>query len=168
MSKGIRAFANAKFMELLPLREEQGDRAFRKAVWTAVQEQFGVSVASACSHYNYAFQLCKKEHPELVVGLGRPPEKNNGGRKKTKLTVKQLNMVKPMPTIMLGWNGHSDVPVAVPFVDADGAAQATYEVRKKKNAEVVAVVDSWEAAQEMIRTPNLKINGKFVGKLYAV
>ena len=167
MSKGIRAFANEKFMELLPQRAELGDRAFRKAVWTAVQAQFGVSVASACSHYNYAFQLCKKEHPELVVGLGRPPEKNNGGRKKAKLTQKQLNMVKPMGTIMLGWNGATSVK-REPFVDADGAAQATYEVRKKKNAEVVAVVDTWEAAQAMIRTPNLKIGGKFVGKLYAV
>ena len=164
MSKGIRAFANAKFMELLPLRVEVGDRAFRKAVWTAVQAQFGVSVASACSHYNYAFQLCKKEHPELVVGLGRPPEKNNGGRKK-----------RAAGPLLLTWNGHSDVIAlgwsgskAAEFVDADGAAQATYEVRKKKNAEVVAVVDTWEAAQAMIRTPNLKIGGKFVGKLYAV
>ena len=164
MSKGIRAFANAKFMELLPQRAELGDRAFRKAVWTAVQAQFGVSVASACSHYNYAFQLCKKEHPELVVGLGRPPEKNNGGRKK-----------RAAGPLLLTWNGHSNVIAlgwsgskAAEFVDADGAAQATYEVRKKKNAEVVAVVDTWEAAQAMIRTPNLKIGGKFVGKLYAV
>jgi hypothetical protein len=95
MAKGIRAFAIAKFAELLHLRVEVGDSAFRKAVWSAVQAQFGVSVASACSHYNYAFQLCKKEHPELVVGLGRPPEKNNGGRKK-KVAGAML---------MLGWNG---------------------------------------------------------------
>ena len=163
MAKGIRAFAIAKFAEMLHLRVEVGDSAFRKAVWTAVQAQFGVSVASACSHYNFALQLCKKEHPELVVGLGRPPEKNNGGRKK-----------KVAGPLLLTWNGHSDVIALgwsgskAEFVDADGAAQATYEVRKKKNAEVVAVVDTWEAAQAMIRTPNLKIGGKFVGKLYAV
>ena len=158
MSKGIRAFANAKFMELLPARAELGDRAFRKAVWTAVQEQFGVSVASACSHYNYAFQLCKKEHPELVVGLGRPPEKNNGGRKKK----------AALPILLLGWNGATTENVAAQFVDADGAEQDSYSVRKKKTGEEVAVCATWEEAQEMVRTPNLKINGKFAGKLYAV
>lgn len=76
----VREFARAKFMELLPSRQEMGNKAFRKAVWSAIQDQFGISVASACTQYNNVFKEVKLSHPQLVEGLGRSEDKK-GGRK---------------------------------------------------------------------------------------
>jgi hypothetical protein len=82
MDKGIRPAANAKFVELLPTRAEIGNTAFRKNVMFYLMEEFGCTNPAAATHYNHAFQLVKQANPELVVGLGRPEGKNNGGRKK--------------------------------------------------------------------------------------
>jgi hypothetical protein len=82
MDKGIRPAANAKFAELLPTRAEIGNTAFRKNVMFYLMEEFGCTNPAAATHYNHAFQLVKQANPELVVGLGRPEGKNNGGRKK--------------------------------------------------------------------------------------
>ena len=82
MDKGIRPAANAKFVELLPTRAEIGNTAFRKNVMFYLMEEFGCTNPAAATHYNHAFQLVKASNPELVVGLGRPEGKNNGGRKK--------------------------------------------------------------------------------------
>ena len=54
---------------------------FRKQVILGLVESTGCTISAASTHYNFAFQKAKQETPELVVGLGRPPEKNNGGRK---------------------------------------------------------------------------------------
>lgn len=81
MTKGIRSAAINLFAKHLPSRAEIGNTAFRKTVMTELMDMFQCSVASAATHYNHAFQEAKKTMPEQVVGLGRPPEKNNGGRK---------------------------------------------------------------------------------------
>ena len=82
MSKiNTRAAAFAKFNEYLPLRAELGNTAFRKSVIHDLMEMFNCSLGSASTHYNNAFKMAKLKTPELVEGLGRAPEKNNGGRK---------------------------------------------------------------------------------------
>jgi hypothetical protein len=89
MDKGIRAFARNLFVAQNELRRkglaftgDKGNTAFRKHVMGTLMEQFGVTLASAATHYNDALQLVKAATPELVSGLGRPGGKNNGGRKK--------------------------------------------------------------------------------------
>ena len=89
MDKGIRAFARTLFVEQNELRRRgaaftgtKGNTEFRKAVMATLMEQFGVTLASAATHYNDAFKNLKTLNAELVSGLGRPDDKNNGGRKK--------------------------------------------------------------------------------------
>jgi hypothetical protein len=82
MDKGIRPAANNKFMEMLPQRAELGNTRFRKEILAWLELEFDCTRAAAATHYNFAFKQCKAAHPELVVGLGRPEGKNNGGRKK--------------------------------------------------------------------------------------
>ena len=82
MSKiNTRAAAFAKFNEYLPLRAELGNTGFRKSVIHDLMVMFNCSLGSASTHYNNAFKMAKLQTPELVEGLGRAPEKNNGGRK---------------------------------------------------------------------------------------
>ena len=80
MDKGIRPAVNRKFAELLTTRAAVGNTAFRKNVMFYAMEEFGITLASAATHYNHAFQECKKVTPELVEGLGRADDKK-GGRK---------------------------------------------------------------------------------------
>ncbi len=80
--KGIRPAANAKFMEMLPQRAALGNLVFRKTIMAYLMEEFSCTNPAAATHYNHSFQECKKSNPELVIGLGRPEGKNNGGRKK--------------------------------------------------------------------------------------
>jgi hypothetical protein len=43
-------------------------------------EQFGISLASAATHYNHTLKFVKETDPTLVEGLGREEDKK-GGRK---------------------------------------------------------------------------------------
>ena len=97
MDDGKRAAAVAKFNELLPTRKDVGNTAFRANVMFFLQEEFGCTVSAAATHYNYAKHLCTQTSPELLLALtggaagdvpalGRPAEKNNGGRKKKVVT----------------------------------------------------------------------------------
>lgn len=82
MSKNTaRAAAFAIFNSHLPSRKERGNTAFRKAVIVEIMEAFDCTLSSASTYYNTAFKQAKLETPELVEGLGRPADKNNGGRK---------------------------------------------------------------------------------------
>lgn len=88
MDKGIRPAARNKFVELNELRRRgEGDYTgpkantiFRKHVMCYLMDEFGITLASAATHYNEAFKLVKEATPELVSGLGRPEDKK-GGRK---------------------------------------------------------------------------------------
>lgn len=77
----VRAAVFAIFNKHLPMRAERGNTAFRKEVIAEVMETFDCTLSSASTYYNTAFKQAKLETPELVAGLGRPAEKNNGGRK---------------------------------------------------------------------------------------
>jgi hypothetical protein len=78
MTKGIRAYANAKFIKTLPQLAELGNAGFRAKVMQAIVKKFDISVASAATHYNHAFKTVKAESPELVAGLGRAEDKKGG------------------------------------------------------------------------------------------
>ena len=88
MDKGIRPACNAKFLAELPNRvnTREGNVSFRKNVMAAVMEDFGITLASAATHYNHAFINAKEVAKSdaviegLLVGLGRPEDKK-GGRK---------------------------------------------------------------------------------------
>src|ERR1700679_3786607 len=81
MTQGIRAFTITTFNNLLRQRNKLGNTEFRRAVMNAAIEEFGITTTSAATAYNYALQMAKVESPEKVDGLGRDPEKNNGGPK---------------------------------------------------------------------------------------
>jgi hypothetical protein len=82
MDKGIRAYADRKFIELLPQRGELGNTLFRKTVIADIMEQFGTTLASAATHYNHAFKEARKTVPQMIEGLGRPEDKKGGRKKK--------------------------------------------------------------------------------------
>lgn len=92
MDKGIRPECNRKFMELLPTREKSriGNTAFRKTVMAHVMTEFGITLASAATHYNHSFIDAKKlaETDAVLLanleGLGRPEDKKGGRKPKAK------------------------------------------------------------------------------------
>ncbi len=91
MDKGIRVGVNAKFNEMLPQLAALGGKMFRRAILDWTVENYGVTMASASTHYNHSFQACKAADATLVAGLGRAEGKNNGGRKrKVELTAAEV------------------------------------------------------------------------------
>ena len=78
----------AAFNSALPTRENttKGNTAFRKSVMAGIMEAFGITLASAATHYNHAFLEAKKDatKAELLVGLGRPEDKKGGRKPKPK------------------------------------------------------------------------------------
>jgi len=80
MTQGIRAFTIATFNATLPRLAELGNIAFRREVMDQAIMGFGISVASAATHYNHALKTVREASPEAVKGLGRPEDKK-GGRK---------------------------------------------------------------------------------------
>jgi hypothetical protein len=169
MDKGIRPACNAKFMELLPQRAELGNTRFRKTVMSFLMDEFGCTNPSAATHYNHSFQKCKKENPELVVGLGRPDGKNNGGRKKKAEAAGDVAPVNffpcggfvllPAPTGTLISQGVKEntstqtVTVNPPAGDdltPDVETQTVFAVRKKADDSMIAEGLSFEAAQALV------------------
>lgn len=134
MDKGIRPAANRKFAESLATRAEVGNTVFRKNIIAYLMDEFGITLASAATHYNHSFQECKKTNPELVVGLGRPEGKNNGGRK---------------PKVVAA-------PVEAPAVDdandagETGEVQTVFTVKKKADGTVVAEGLNFEDATALV------------------
>jgi hypothetical protein len=154
MDKGIRPACNAKFMELLPQRAELGNTRFRKTVMAFVMDEFGTTNPSAATHYNHAFQKCKAEHPELVVGLGRPEGKNNGGRKKkveaATVDAAPVNFFPCGGFLLLPAPAVAAEPVDVSDLTPDTETQTVFAVRKKADDSVVAEGLSFEAAQALV------------------
>lgn len=80
MTQGIRKFTNDNFRSTLAELPSMTPAAFRAEVMGLSIVAFGISVASAATHYNHALKLAKAEVPELVKSLGRADDKK-GGRK---------------------------------------------------------------------------------------
>lgn len=147
MDKGIRPAARNKFVELNEVRRRgeapyvgpKANTVFRKNVMCYLMDEFGITLASAATHYNEAFKLVKEATPELVSGLGRPEDKKGGRKPKVTNTV----------TV--------EVAVATPAVTEDpnltpdlGAQQTVFTVKKKKDDTVVAQGLSFEDAQKLV------------------
>lgn len=133
----IRDAAVKMFFDRLPQRKQNGgpldDKAFRKGILLDLDELSGN--ASGASHYNYAFKQAKQTHPELVVNLGRPPEKNNGGRKK-----------KSVAEAVVGAPVSPDSDLTLEH----GDPQQVFEVKRCKDGEIVAQGLSFEDAKALV------------------
>ena len=154
MDRGIRQGVNAKFAELLPQLSVLGGKTFRRTILDHAVEAFGVTMASASTHYNFALHEAKKADAALV--LGRSPEKNNGGRKKgsTKAVTPSAllaNFVKAgtvIPAVAKVVASQSEV--AASDEKALEEAAATLYTVKRKDGTIVAEGVSQEVADELV------------------
>ena len=104
MDKGIRALADHLFEERNPQRlaGEMSNTDFRKGICLDLEDQCGATPSSAAMAYNYAKKKFTQEHPELVEGLGRAPDKNNGGRRRkveaadTPVDIEESTLLEPL------------------------------------------------------------------------
>ncbi len=140
MDKGIRINAINKFKAEAPSRvnDRKGNTVFRKNVMGYLMEEFGITLASAATHYNHAFITVKASNPELVEGLGRPEDKKGGRKPKAK-----VDATAETPAAEGG-----DTAEAAPAADTAKADEAPaedavpaaklYTVTVKKTGDVVA------------------------------
>lgn len=141
MDKGIRPACNAKFAELLPKRAELGNTEFRRAVMNYLIEEFGITLASASTHYNHSFIQCKAANPEAVVGLGRPEDKKGGRKAKVKTEATVATVANPLlanNTMLL-------------LTYSPAAVVTLYTVKKKANDAVVAENLTQEDAEALVQ-----------------
>lgn len=165
-SQSIRSIAVQMFADRLPQRSTVGDKAFRKGIILDLAEQTGCTIAAASTHYNHAFQGAKVAVPALVIGLGRPEGKNNGGRKRKVIPVP---VQAPAPLLLLTYTPTVPKPVVdlsvllqplqtpllpTPQVEEQPAAQEEtvrlYSVQRAKDGAVVAEGLTQEAADAMV------------------
>jgi len=80
MTKGIRAYTNARFAKFLPAFQagELDGTAFRRKVMESAVAKFEISVAAAATHYNHALTMARLNDPAAVATLGRPDDKKGG------------------------------------------------------------------------------------------
>lgn len=125
--KGIRVNVNHKFVELLSTRAVSGNTRFRAEVIGYAMEEFGITLASAATHYNHAFKEAKKlpELAELLVGLGRAEDKKGGRKPKAKV-------------------------VAVAEADVVEEQQTVFAVKRKNDGAVIAEALSFEQATALV------------------
>ena len=137
MDKGIRPACNAKFTELNAKRVagELTNTAFRKAVMAFIMEEYGITLASAATHYNHSLQQAKAATPTLVEGLGRPEDKKGGRKPKAKPAAEATPQGDATPA---------------EFVDAESVVQTEWEVRKKSDNTVIATGLTFEAAKALV------------------
>lgn len=154
MDKGIRPAARAKFVELNELRRRgvapytgpKANTVFRKEIIFFLIEQFGISVASAATHYNEAFKLVKSATPELVSGLGRAEDKKGGRKPRVKAPVDAGTVlstgIKPnTATHTVGVN---------PEAEYTEPQQTVFTVKKKSDGTVIAEGLSFEDAKALV------------------
>lgn len=159
MSKqSIRTVANNMFLERLPTRAAQGNLLWRKGIILDLVELTGCTIAAASTHYNYAFKRIKQSEPELVVGLGRPEGKNNGGRKRKQVPA-QPKFFQPSGMLLLGYTPapvNLDVLLQAPLVPLLPTVEqvepepTTYTVVRCKDGAEVATGLSKEDADALI------------------
>lgn len=125
MDKGIRVNVNNKFVEMLAQRAAIGNTAFRKGVICYAMEEFGITLASAATHYNHAFKTVRAATPELVADLGRAEDKKGGRKPKAKVA-------------------------AVVEGDVAEVQQTVFRVLRKSDSAVIAEGLSFEAATALV------------------
>ena len=124
MDKGIRVNVNNKFVEMLAQRASIGNTAFRKGIIAYAMEEFGITLASAATHYNHAFKTVRAAQPELVADLGRAEDKKGGRKPKAK--------------------------VAVVVDDVAEVQQTEFVVKRKSDGAVIAEGLSFDAATALV------------------
>lgn len=166
MDKGIRPYVNAKFVELNNLRNrgELNNTAFRKAVIADAMDQFGITLASAATHYNHAFKTVKELNAELVSGLGRAEDKKGGRKPKAKVEAKveSTTMADVLLSNVLAARAGNEgdasetaaetptEPAPQAAAEPEATAVLTFSVRKASTGEVVAEGLTEEQANELI------------------
>jgi hypothetical protein len=98
MTKGIREYTNARFNKYLVgfISGELTGAAFRAKVMDGTSAKFGISVASAATHYNHALKMARLAAPSSVEGLGRPEDKKGGRPVLNPVTVVNTRSGKPV------------------------------------------------------------------------
>ena len=136
MDKGIRPFARNKFAEINELRRRSllTNTQFRKNVMAHLMTEFGITLASAATHYNEAFKFLKELNAELVSGLGRPEDKKGGRKKKA---------VEATPAAEVAPQGDAAQAETAP-------EQTVFRVCKKSDGSVVAEGLSFEDAKALV------------------
>jgi hypothetical protein len=148
MDKGIRPAARVKFVELneqrrrgeAPYAGPKANTIFRKNVMAFLMEEFGITLASAATHYNEAFKLVKEATPELVSGLGRPEDKKGGRKPKAKTEALTGAEVE----------GSDDADEDDGLTPDLGEQQTVFTVKKKSDGSVVAEGLSFESAKALV------------------
>ncbi len=129
---GLRDGMKAEYNRTVATWKEVGGTPFRKGLIAWAMDNYGCTLASAASTYAEVKNKFETEHPELkemLDGLGRAPEKNNGGRK------------KKVATVVVG---------AADEAGETATEQTLFNVKRKSDGVVVAENVSLEAAQELI------------------
>ncbi len=155
MSKpnSIRSAVNTKFIEMLPQLATIGGKAFRRQILDWSVEKLEITMSAAATHYNYAFHRIKEGEPELVVGLGRPEGKNNGGRKKKTAAAPVLAPAAPL--LLTYTPAQHDLSVllelpATPLPMNTVAELWNFTVVRCKDGAVVGTGLSEQEAEEMV------------------
>jgi hypothetical protein len=173
MDKGIRPACNAKFLAELPSRvnTREGNVAFRKNVMGAVMEDFGITLASAATHYNHAFINAKEVAKTdaviegLLQGLGRPEDKKGGRKPKAKpeaavapvgsgseyaLGIPASDNGDEMTGTLLSEGIVENTSTQTVTINPEAPAVVLHDVRKKSDGSVIATGLTLEAANELI------------------
>lgn len=139
MTKGIREFTNQTFARTLPQLGELGNTEFRREVMAQTIMAFGITEASAATHYNHALKQARAAIPESVAGLGRPEDKK-GGRKPVHMV--DVIKVKTGEVVAAGVSkAKADLMIAK-AAEAKKAKLAIKEVAAAIIADAVAAVEA--------------------------
>ena len=124
MDKGIRSGMVSEFNKRLDTLSETGGKVFRKHLIFWAVEQYGCTVNAACTHYNHAKNEAAKipALAEKMAGLGRAPEKNNGGRKRKTAVAEAIPSVIPTPVGSLLQNFLTALTLTTPATEVDEEA----------------------------------------------
>lgn len=142
MTKGIREFTNQTFANTLPRLPELGNTEFRREVMTQTVVAFGITLASAATHYNHALKQARASNPESVAGLGRAEDKK-GGRK----PVHVVDVIK-VKTGEVVASGLSKAKAEVMIARAAQAKKAKLAIKEVAAAIVAEAVAATESATD--------------------
>lgn len=142
MTKGIRDYVNARFAKYLPKFQagELDGKAFRAKVMDGAVTKFGITVASAATHYNHALKMTRLADEKSVEGLGRPEDKKGGRPVLNPVTVVNTRSGKPVAENIS--KGAADILIAKAGLLKNG----THKLSILVTAEPEAAADSNEPA----------------------
>lgn len=127
---------------------------FRKNVMGFLMEEFGITLASAATHYNEAFKLVKEATPELVSGLGREEDKKGGRKPKVKeevvAPVESTQIVGTVISQGIKPNTATHTITVNPIPVQEVPEQTEFKVCKKSDGSVIAEGLSFEAAKALV------------------